>query len=70
MGNGEEYVDRTHEFSPAQKIETVLEWAETKQDFDTSFVKSIENYLEKHERITDRQEEALDNIIRRFKIEL
>lgn len=49
-------------------IDRILEWAETKVDFDTSTVESIQSSLETHGSLTDRQRSALENIIRGWRI--
>ena len=44
-------------------IERVLDWAADHDWFDTSFVESLQEGLEKWGRLTPRQLEALENII-------
>ena len=44
-------------------IERVLDWAADHDWFDTSFVESLQESLEKWGRLTPRQLEALENII-------
>ena len=49
-------------------IERVLDWAADHDWFDTSFVESLQESLEKWGRLTPRQLEALENIIDRLDI--
>lgn len=51
------------------KIDLVLEWAESNPNFDTTFIESIALYYDTHGCLTDRQIEALDNIIEKFRID-
>lgn len=54
-----------------EKIDMVLEWADSEdapRDFDTSFVESLQEQFEDRGWLSDRQEEALDNIINKFGI--
>ena len=51
-----------------EKIEMVLEWAYKHPKFDTSFIESLEEALSKYDYLTDAQSEALDNIIKKFRI--
>ena len=52
-----------------EKIKMILEWAdEEKPEFDTGFVESLQDQLEKKDFLTDAQEEALDNIIDKWGI--
>ena len=50
-----------------EKIRMILDWAESKPNFDTSF---LEDLLEKMEEkgLTNRQEEAVDRIIKKWRI--
>jgi hypothetical protein len=50
------------------KISAILAWAEDKPWFDTSFVEDVENFYYENNKITPSQEQALDNIIFKFKI--
>jgi len=50
------------------KIAKILEWAESKPSFNTEFVESISDNIEERGRVTDKQAEAIDNIIRRCRI--
>jgi len=51
------------------KIEMILEWAEEHPEFDTSFVESLKSWYDRGVELSERQEEALDNIIEKFDIE-
>ena len=50
------------------KIEAVQEWAEENTWFNTEFVDSLEEAMQKYGRLTENQESALDRIIDRFDI--
>ncbi len=52
-----------------EKIKMILEWAdEETPEFDTGFVESLQDQLEKKDFLTDAQEEALGNIIDKWGI--
>jgi hypothetical protein len=52
------------------KIELILAWAEGKDHFfDTAFVQELQGKLERYGKLTERQQEALDNIIEKFEID-
>lgn len=55
--------------SDQEKIDMVLEWAESHSNFDTTFIENINEFLSRVGRLTDSQTDALDNIIERFHIE-
>ena len=48
------------------KIEMVFEWANDRSDFDQEFVESLYEQLEDRGTLSDKQEEALDNIIEKW----
>jgi len=50
------------------KINKVLLWAETKPDFDTSFILSLKAYCAKNGCLSENQTIAIDKIISKFKI--
>jgi hypothetical protein len=50
------------------RIEVVLEWAEHKPFFDTTFIESLKEYYESHGELTMTQSEALDRIIEEWNI--
>jgi len=51
------------------KIENILEWAsDTDADFDTDFVESVYDRIQKVGYVTEAQMNALDNIIERWRI--
>ena len=54
----------------SEKIQAVLEWADENGWFDTDFIESLDNHLEGIGSLTDNQEQALDNIIDKFNIEV
>jgi hypothetical protein len=52
-----------------EKIEMVLEWADNENpDFDTEFIESLQEQYEEKGWLSEKQEEALDNIINKFRI--
>lgn len=53
-----------------RKISAVLNWAETKESFDTSFVNSLSETVDRYGELTWNQERALDKIIRSFNIDV
>lgn len=53
----------------SEKIEMILAWAEDHPEFDTNFVEDMEDKLDEHGSLTERQSESLDHIISRWKIE-
>lgn len=54
----------------SEKIDAILNWARSKPNFDTEFVESVENQLNERGDLTSAQEEALDNIIEKFRIKV
>lgn len=50
------------------RINLVLKWAEQNDWFDTSFIHSLKKSCEKKGKLTTKQEEALENIIKKLKI--
>lgn len=52
-----------------EKIELILNWAEDHPEFDSTFVEDVSETYEEKGVLTDRQSEALDNIIAEFHIE-
>lgn len=57
-------------FEASDAIKAVQNWALDNPDFDTSFVDSLAEGLEKFGSLTERQESALSNIISRFEIDI
>lgn len=52
------------------KIDSIMSWAEERDDFDTSFVERMSGILRESGRLlTEAQKAAIDNIIERFGIE-
>jgi hypothetical protein len=51
------------------KVELILEWASHNSSFDPEFVISCQHRLERYGRLTERQNEALDDIMDQFGIE-
>lgn len=52
-----------------EKIELILNWAKAHPRFDVSYVWSVKDGLEKWGKLTPAQDQALSNIIRKWKIE-
>lgn len=55
-----------------QAIKAIQNWAmlEGNEDFDTSFVESVAEGMEKFGEPTERQASAIENIITRFEIDI
>jgi DNA-dependent RNA polymerase auxiliary subunit epsilon len=53
------------------KLDGVSSWVEEEapESFNADFIESLKGALAEYEELTSRQEEALDNIITRFKID-
>lgn len=51
-----------------KKIAAVLKWSDTNENFDNTFVLSLGEFHSKYNKLTQRQEDALENIIDRFGI--
>ena len=52
-----------------EKIDLILDWAESHPEFDPEFVDTMQNALERFGSLTPAQSDALDNIITRFRID-
>lgn len=46
----------------------ILEWADAKGSFDTTFVESVQEQIVKQDFVTERQYEALQKIYRTFDV--
>ncbi len=53
-----------------EKIQAVLEWADENGWFDAEFIESLQDYFNATGILTTAQENALDRIIERFRIEV
>ncbi len=51
------------------RINLVLGWAKNRPDFDTTFITSLKTSCEKTGTLTDKQKVALENIIKKWKVE-
>lgn len=51
------------------RINLVLKWAEKNTWFDTTFIQSLEASFKKRGRLSEKQKNALENIIKKLKIE-
>jgi hypothetical protein len=51
-----------------EKIDKILEYADVHPSFDTGFIESLQEFLGEKGYLTAGQEDALDNIIDRFRI--
>ena len=47
----------------------ILKWAKTNDTFDTKFVDSVKKQFEVKGKISPKQKQALENIMKKFKIE-
>lgn len=56
--------------SHLDKITAVLNWAKQKDNFDISFIESLEINCKKNGKLSEKQTEALDKIIKNWKIEI
>jgi len=55
--------------SQFSRINLVLEWAKNKPGFDKSFINSLKISCERTGKLTDKQKIAIENIIKKWKIE-
>ena len=53
-----------------QKCERILRWSVNKTRFDTTFIEDVMSYYDERGEFTLSQENAIDNIIRKFNIKL
>jgi len=53
-----------------RKIHSILQWATTQNNFDTSFIESVQENMIKYRNITARQQQAIDNIIDKCEIDI
>ncbi len=60
----------THEDIIQKKIDTILEWALDNPEFETGFIDRINEVFQERGVITPRQEEAIDNILEKWDIEV
>lgn len=56
------------EITDLQKIDAILEWAQSNDTFDITFVESLYDRLENGYELTDKQKLAVLNIIEKFEI--
>ncbi len=54
------------------KCAAIMSWADERgdDDFDTTFVESIQEQIEKGRDLTQKQMDAIDNIIDQFRIDV
>lgn len=55
-------------FDAEEAIKAILEWAEDHPNFNTEFVESLSDRLESKGELSSNQEDALKNIIKKFRI--
>ena len=48
---------------------SILKWAKTRDDFDVKFVQSVKKQFDAKGKISPKQTQALENIMKKFKIE-
>jgi hypothetical protein len=53
---------------PEEMFSVIYKYAEKNQRFDTSFVQSVEESYDRYGELTISQEEALGNIIKKFRM--
>ena len=53
-----------------QKCETILQWAITRKKFDISFIENVLSFIEENDFITEKQMNAIDKIIKNFRIDI
>jgi hypothetical protein len=59
------------QYDAEDKIEAILEWhREESKDFDPSFVLDLQEKIEDGRDLSEGQEKALDNIIKKWKVDL
>ena len=51
-------------------VEAVLDWAQDHADFNTEFLESLQERLENGRELTERQREALCNIVEKWDIDV
>ncbi len=51
------------------RINMVLKWADNNKWFDTTFIQSLKQSCERKGKLTDNQSQALENIIKKLKID-
>lgn len=56
--------------SYAEKCEAIIAWAEDRDDFDTGMVESVAGQIESGRELSWKQEQAIDNIIERWHIDI
>lgn len=55
-------------FSSKQKLDRILQWSKKNPKFNTSFVNSLQESLQTFDSLTDSQEKAVNNILKKFRI--
>lgn len=56
-------------FSDEELLNIVLEYADDNPDFDSSYADDLEEWLEEHDDLTERQRQGLVNIIENFNMD-
>lgn len=57
-------------YSYRYKVEKILSWAHLRPTFDPTLIISVQQQLQKGRSLSEKQEQAIDNIISRFHIKL
>jgi len=51
-------------------VDAVLEWADEQENFDRSFLESLQDWLEDNDNLTEGQRKAVEKIVHKFDIDL
>ena len=63
-------MEKEQQIEYERKIQAIFDFGDGNENFDTSFVESVNEQFLKNEFLTDKQMDAIDNIIERWRIEL
>lgn len=64
-------MEKDMDFDAQSKLVGIRNWAEeNRPDFDFTFLDSLDEAFEEYEELTEAQEQALDNIIEGFRIDI
>lgn len=59
---------RVKDMSDEELINIALDYADENENFDVSFIKSLEEALDEYDELTDAQRRGLENIVTRFEM--
>lgn len=57
-------------YSDEEMVNGVLAWAEDHPDFDSSFIESLSESVEKRGELSEKQRDAVENIAAKWKIDI